>query len=146
VQSFHLRDVRRLCRIAGWIGTIVIFILSVVPGDARPHSGVAPGQFEHLFAYMLTAGALALGYSGKASRLLVCALLVGLAAALEVAQIWIPGRNAEVIGFSGSALGAALGCAAAAVLDLTVGGRWTSAVRRRPGPPPALTPRGQPPH
>jgi hypothetical protein len=123
VQSFHLRDLRRLCRIAGWIGTIVIFILSVVPGDARPHSGVAPGEFEHLFAYMITAGALALGYSATASRLLVCALLIGLAAGLEAAQIWIPGRNAELIGFVASALGAAFGSAGAAALELSGQGR-----------------------
>ena len=111
-------DLQSLCRIAGWLCTIGIIVLSLVPGDRRPHSGVAPGQVEHLFAYLLAAGLLSLGYSGRTARLLVCMLLIALAALLEVVQIWIPGRNAEFIGFAGSALGTLLGCAGAFIRDI----------------------------
>ena len=92
--------------------------MSVVPGENRPQSGVAPGYVEHVLAYLLTAGLLAFGYSGKTSRLLICALLVGLAAILEAVQIWIPGRNSEFTGFAASAVGCALGGMGANFLDI----------------------------
>ena len=113
-------DLRWLCRIAGWLCTSAILVASIVPGEARPHSGVAPGHVEHLLAYLLTAGLLALGYGRRVSRVLTCGLLIGFAAILETVQIWIPGRNAELTGFLASALGILLGCGGAVVFDALV--------------------------
>jgi VanZ family protein len=91
-------------------------IASLLPGDGRPQPGVAPGQVEHLIAYLVAAGLLTLGSIHDRARLLVCASLIALAAILEILQIWIPGRNAEFIGFAGSAIGAVTGYAGAALL------------------------------
>jgi VanZ family protein len=110
------RHLRLLCHFAGAICTIGIVIASLLPGDNRPQSGVAPGQVEHLVAYLVAAGLLALGSIHRRARLLVCASLIALAAILEFLQIWIPGRNAEFIGFAGSAMGAVTGYAGAALL------------------------------
>ena len=40
------RHLRLLCRFAGAICTIGIVIASLLPGDNRPQSGVAPGQVQ----------------------------------------------------------------------------------------------------
>jgi VanZ family protein len=111
-------DLRWLCRIAGWACAGAIFFLSVVPGEARPHSGVAPGHVEHVLAYLVTAVLIGLGHPRW--RLQACALLIGFAAVLESVQIWIPGRNAEFNGFAASALGIVFGCAGVAALDRLV--------------------------
>ena len=114
---------RWLCRIAGWASTVGIFVLSVVPGEARPHSGVASPYVEHILAYLLATGLLTLGYALRTFRLLLCALLIGFAAALETVQLWVPGRNAELMGFAASALGVFFGWAGVAVLEIVLTAR-----------------------
>jgi hypothetical protein len=113
-----LRDLRWLCRLAGWACAAAIIVLSLVPGEVRPQSGVWSGQVEHLLAYSIAAALLAIGYPGRSH--LVCALMIGLAGVLETLQLWIPGRNAELYGFVASAAGVALGSAGAAVGDRAV--------------------------
>jgi len=58
--------IKLIGRLLGWLAVIVIAILSLVPGDIRPHTG-APGALEHLAAYLGTAGLLTFGYGGKRS-------------------------------------------------------------------------------
>ena len=96
-------NLTNLFRAGGWVGTVAIVVLSVLPGDDRPHSG-APGVLEHIVAYLLVAALFTLGYRG-AKRIVLCSLLFILAALLEVVQIWIPGRTAEFIGFAASTSG-----------------------------------------
>lgn len=101
------------CRIAGWLGVAAIVALSVVPGPERPHSGL-PGRIEHVAAYALTAAALVFGYRAARTRLRLAALLVGLAGAMEVAQIWIPGRTAHILDAVAGWLGTVIGLFVAA--------------------------------
>ena len=42
-------QVRRLAALAGWLGIVVIAVLSLVPGDYRPHTFL-PGPAEHVLA------------------------------------------------------------------------------------------------
>lgn len=89
---------------AGYLGSIAIVALSLVPATSRPHTG-AGGGVEHWLAYALVSGAFALGYR-KSSPLVHAAIALTLMAALlELLQKFIPGRNAEVSGFLSSAAG-----------------------------------------
>src|SRR6266536_650424 len=93
-------------RAIGWAAVVTIAVLSLVSGEQRPHT-VYPGQLEHVVAYLGTAGALTLGYRSRAP--MVALLLAGYAGALEILQIWVPGRNAAFIDFVSSSLGASAG-------------------------------------
>lgn len=49
---------RRLSTIAGYAGYAMIIVLSLLPAQARPHTGVG-GEYEHWVAYALVGGAFA---------------------------------------------------------------------------------------
>ena len=101
-------QVRRLAALAGWLGIVVIAVLSLVPGDYRPHTFL-PGPAEHVLAYALTGMALAIGYPQARHRVL---WFLGLSAAgtlFEVLQFWDPGRSPSLIDVAACSGGAALG-------------------------------------
>jgi len=99
----------------------MIVVLSLIPGWARPQNVLGlPGEYEHLLAYMLTAGTLGLAYRKATIRILLLTLLVVCAALLEIAQIWVPGRTSQLIDFGASSIGASGGLLTAAVIDLLV--------------------------
>jgi VanZ family protein len=106
----------RLSRAIGWACVAAIIVLSLVPGDERPHTGLA-GQIEHALAYFGTAVFLALGFRTMRDRVAVISLLVGLAAVLELIQRMIPGRHAQFIDWFASSLGAAAGVLAIILLE-----------------------------
>jgi hypothetical protein len=56
-----------------------------------------------------------LGYPAAKSRFGTIVMLISLAAALEVAQLWVPGRHSQFIDFATSAVGTCLGMLAAVV-------------------------------
>ena len=103
-------DAAPFWRLAGWAGVAGICVLSLVPGNERPHTG-APGQLEHMAAYAMTAAALGLGYRRR--PILVVAGLMSLSAALELVQLQVPGRHSQVIDVVASSSGALLGMLAA---------------------------------
>ena len=94
-------------RAAGYAAILLIGVLSLIPGTLRPETG-APGQFEHFVAYMGAAALLALGFGGTGWRSQGL-WLVPYAAALETAQLFIPGRHSRFSDFAVSSLGALLG-------------------------------------
>jgi VanZ family protein len=98
-------------RAAGYAAILLIGVLSLVPGALRPETG-APGQFEHFVAYLGAATFLALG-SDKASQRWQGLWLVPFAAALEIAQHFVPGRHSRFSDFAVSSVGAILGIIAA---------------------------------
>ncbi|WP_204165403.1 hypothetical protein [Methylobacterium sp. 17Sr1-1] len=109
-----LTELRRIAGLAGLACLPVLVWLSWIPKDWELRTGAA-GQLEHLVAYAGTAGLLGLGFPrGPAWRLALA--LVLLAGILEIGQIWVPGRTAQVIDFAASAGGALLGLAAARTL------------------------------
>jgi len=118
-HSFGIdRSTTRLARQATFVGIIVIVVLSLLPGDERPHTGAGGGP-EHFVAYGLVGLAFGIGYASRRHRFLAGAGLAALSGCLEVAQIFIPGRTAEFAGWLSSSAGAWSGlciAAAAAVL------------------------------
>ncbi len=97
---------RRLFCVAGLCGIILILILSLVPGAERPHTGL-PGGAEHFLAYCLTAAILALGFWSR--RIAIAVGLTFLASLMEILQLWIPGRNAQISDAFNSGLGSLCG-------------------------------------
>ena|SRR5215510_6760996 len=95
-------------RAAGWAAVVLIAVLSLVPGEARPHV-VASSQLEHVAAYTVAASSLAFGYFGFGNLIALATLLPIYAAVLELLQFWVPGRTARVIdvvaGTAGSWIG-----------------------------------------
>jgi VanZ family protein len=119
--SISRPGLRRIARLAGLACLPVLIWLSWIPKAWEVRTGAA-GQVEHLLAYAGTAGLLAFGFHRAPAWQLGAALAV-LAGVLEVGQIWVPGRTAQVIDFAASAGGALLGIAAARIL---AGGRITT--------------------
>ena len=99
--------VDRIVRIAGYACVVLIGVLSLLPGTLRPDTG-APGKLEHLFAYLGTAALLALGRSTPHQRWQAL-WLIPYAGALELAQLYVPGRHGQFSDFVVSSIGAALG-------------------------------------
>jgi VanZ family protein len=97
-----------LIRAAGLACAVVIVVLSLLPADERPHTGLS-GQLEHTVAYFGTAFVLALGFRTARDRVAMFSLLVALAAALEAIQRMIPGRHSQIIDWLASSFGAGLG-------------------------------------
>lgn len=92
-------------RLAGCLGILIIVALSLVPAQWRPSTGFAK-EIEHGIAYLLVAGVLTLGGLARWPRILVMA---GLAAAMELGQILIPGRDCSLTDILASSAGALLG-------------------------------------
>jgi len=101
-----------------WAGLAAIVVLSLVPGSERPENALElPGQYGHLLAYMLTAGAFGFAYRKTTIRAALLALLLLCAALLGTAQIRVARRTARLIDFGASSIGADLRLLAAALFD-----------------------------
>ncbi len=98
----------RLCPAAFRASVGIILYLSLVPGTLRPHSGVS-GHLEHFMAYAGTGAFYALSGRRRLSLLGAAIGLSRLSGAVEIAQLWIPGRTGEIAGFLWSSAGAGLG-------------------------------------
>jgi hypothetical protein len=105
----------RVSAVAGWLGVLIIVILSLVPGDLRPHT-VLPGPFEHSLAYALTGAALAFGHRRYDSRLPWLFGLSSCSVVFELLQAWIPGRSSSAVDAAASSSGAVLGIFLGAVV------------------------------
>lgn len=109
-------------RILGWLGVVAIGVASLVPRDYRPHTfSFVPSQVEHFVAYLMTAAALRLGYSASDEVALIAVGLPVYSAALEILQLWIPGRHAAVIDFAASSAGAMAGLLLVAIVRRSSG-------------------------
>jgi VanZ family protein len=99
-----------LPQVLAWVLVVGILILSIVPPDSRVVTDV-PRPLEHLAVFLLTGLAFVFGYPG---RYLVQFVALSLfAAAIELLQVWVPGRHARlsdfIAGFAGVILGIGLG-------------------------------------
>jgi VanZ family protein len=83
---------RRLAQTTGWILLLAIAALSVVPPPLRPITSL-PHVMEHAAIYFLAGSAFGLSHPNR-----FLAWLAGLntfALAIEIVQLWIPGRHAR---------------------------------------------------
>ncbi len=97
-----------LTRLGAWLAALTIIVLSVVPGNMRPHL-LGNDHYEHFAAYFITGSLLAIGYLRPMQLLSSGVLLAICAASLEFVQLWIPGRTASAGGFATSTIGAWIG-------------------------------------
>lgn len=95
-------------RIVAWLLGFAIVVLSLVPPTLRPETA-APHNFEHFAIFFATGAAFGLGYSRRPVGVAVA--LVVFAAALEIAQKFVPGRHARWSDFVVDALSLAVGVA-----------------------------------
>lgn len=87
---------RRLVQITGWLLLLVIAALSVVPPSFRPIT-ILPHDMEHAAIYFPLGFAFGLGYPRHFLSSLLA--LSTYALAIELAQLWIPGRHARALDF-----------------------------------------------
>jgi VanZ family protein len=95
-----------LARIIALSLATAIVVLSVVPPTLRPETGL-PNDLEHFAIYWATGLAFALGYDLKPR--LLATLLVLFSGAVEIAQLFVPGRHARLSDFIVDALAITVG-------------------------------------
>lgn len=106
--------VQRLSLFAGWLTLAFIAFATLSPIGDRPV--VAGLQLEHFAAFALLGCAFAFGY--RRSTLLVIALVIGSAFALEALQLLTPDRHGRALDALVKAFGGACGIGAARVVPL----------------------------
>ena len=105
-ESYRERPMRRIYQITGWALLVAITVLSFVPPNSRPETG-APHSLEHLALFVPTGLAFALGYAPR-YFLQLFALMI-FTVAVELGQMWVPGRHARLSDFLINVLGLCLG-------------------------------------
>src|SRR5262249_41119015 len=88
---------------------LAIIFLSVSPPSYRPVTRVGHSA-EHVLIYLALGLMLGLGYANN--RRILAPSLVAFAAAIELAQLFVPGRHARILDF---VIGAVAGCAGVAL-------------------------------
>jgi VanZ family protein len=87
---------QRIFQAAAWLLAAIIVVLSLSPPSVRPTTGAAHG-LEHFLIFLATGLAFGFGCSRRAGLLTIA--LPSFAAAIEVAQNWVPGRHARMSAF-----------------------------------------------
>ena len=98
---------QRIFQAAAWLLAGIIVVLSLSPASVRPTTG-APHDLEHLLIFLATGMAFGFGYPDR-FRLPTIIAQPTFAAAIEVAQIWAPGRHARMSDFLVDAAASCLG-------------------------------------
>ena len=91
---------------------------SWLPASIMVRTQTLPGQAEHALAYFATGICLTLLLQGRRSPLFITACIAAYAAILEVGQIFVPGRHAQLIDFVASTVGGLGGVATCAILGV----------------------------
>ena len=99
-------------RISAWPLAAAIVVFSLVPPELRPITDV-PHDLEHFAIFAATGLAFGLGYG---PRYPVAIALVIFAGAIEVAQLFVPGRHARLSDFIVDAFAACIGFSASYVV------------------------------
>jgi len=97
-----------LTRMGAGLATLTIIVLSVVPGNMRPHV-LGNDLYEHFVAYFIAGILLAVGCLRPMQWLSSGVLLAVCGGSLELVQLWIPGRTASAADFATSTIGAWIG-------------------------------------
>ena len=87
---------RRIAQATGWVLLFAIAAISLGPPELRPDTGF-PHDLEHAAIWFLAGLSFGLSYPNN-----FIAWLLGLCAftlAIEIMQLWIPGRHARVLYF-----------------------------------------------
>jgi VanZ family protein len=103
-------------RVAALFSLVAICILSLVPGEYRPHTLILPSVFEHVAAYTGAAFLLGVAYAGRISPVRLILMLTIYGALIELCQLWVPGRNGQFIDIFADLVGASIGALIASAL------------------------------
>jgi len=109
-----------LIRVGAWLAVLTIMVLSVVPGNLRPHV-LGNDYFEHLAAYFIAGSLLAIGFPRPMQQLASWTLLATCSGVLELVQRSIPDRTASIGEFAIGVFGAGLGIMAIFVIRRVLG-------------------------
>jgi VanZ family protein len=104
---------RRFIQFFAWLCLAAIVILSVVTPSLRPVT-ILPHDLEHAAIFMLAGLSVGLGYPNFPARNMIA--LTIFAAAIELAQLYVPGRHARLLDFAVDAAAASAGVALAVVV------------------------------
>lgn len=85
-----------IARISAWGLAAAIVVLSLVPPQLRPETDL-PHTLEHFSIFVATGAAFGLAYPVR--RMLLATWLVTFAGAVELAQLFVPGRHARLSDF-----------------------------------------------
>ena len=116
----YLVSMTTILRIFAWLLAAAVTFATLGPPRFRPHSNLGQDG-EHALAFVLVGLAFGLAYTRN--RLLTAAIAVVMIGAIEILQLWAPGRHARVEDFVVDALAALAGIAIAAGLDWVMR-RW----------------------
>jgi VanZ family protein len=94
-QEHRLGQFKTVSRYIFAAGMVAVVVLSLLPGKDMPSVGVSD-KIEHVVAYALLGLAGGLAFPTRRAMLLLLVLLPILGIALEVAQLFVPERSAEV--------------------------------------------------
>jgi len=104
-------------RIIAWLLAAAVSFATLGPPSYRPHSSLGQDG-EHALAFILIGVVFGLAYTEHRPRVaLIAVIMIG---AIEILQLWAPGRHARLEDFVVDALTACLGLAVAAALDWTM--------------------------
>ena len=103
-----------LFRLFAWLLAAAVTFATLGPASYRPHSNFGQDG-EHAFAFILIGLAFGLAYPRQ--RLFVSAVAMAAIGAIEILQLWAPGRHARLEDFLVDAAAACAGFAVVAVLD-----------------------------
>ena len=106
-----------MLRLFAWLLAAAVTFATLGPPRFRPHSHFGQ-EGEHALAFLLLGLAFGLAYTRN--RRLTAAIAVAMTGAIEILQIWAPGRHARLEDFVVDALAACAGFAVAAGLDWVV--------------------------
>jgi len=95
-----------LCRAGFALGVVTVAVLSLLPQDVMPKVELSD-KVGHFIAYAAIAAAGLLGWRTAAAPVAIASILLG--GALEIAQMFVPGRSAELLDFVVDAGGVAAG-------------------------------------
>jgi VanZ family protein len=99
-------NLTRLFQFCAWGSLAAIGALSMVSPSLRPVTAL-PHDVEHAAIFALAGLAVALGYSRHAVRHMI--MLTAFSAAVELAQLFVPGRHARISDFLVDAAAACAG-------------------------------------
>jgi VanZ family protein len=83
-------------RFVAWTLAAVIVILSIVPPGLRPET-IVPHDLEHAGIFFITGSAFGLAYDQRKGRL--ASYMIAFSAAVELLQLFVPGRHARASDF-----------------------------------------------
>lgn len=105
--------IQRAFQIAAWLLAAAIVVVSLIPPSHRPTTGTSQG-LEHVSIFLATGAAFGFGYPNRSW--ILAPALVAFAGAIELAQLWAPGRHARMSDFLLDAAACCIGVGAAWML------------------------------